>query len=375
MRVLYDGLVYSIQAVGGINRYFAQIVERLPEEVTPILLAESQRKLAFPQHPRLEVTLSGAPAWPKPLRRVARWLGARRIREAYGRIAADVVHPTYYGLLGRMDIQQERRPLVVTVYDMIHERFAAILDPHGRHAAEKRRAVLAATAVICISENTKRDLLECIPFPEHQVWVTPLASDMHRVVPAAPDQSPPQPFFLHVGSRASYKNFDRLLAALVPVVARSKDVRLCVVGPPFSRAEQRRIADLHLERHVLHGGYVTDAVLARLYRDAVALVYPSLYEGFGIPPLEAMSCGGVVVAARTSSLPEVVGDGGLLFDPHSTDELAARLIDLLELPTAREEWRRRGRERARLFDWDHTTAQTVAVYHAAAAGTRHRLSA
>lgn len=365
MRILYDGSVYSLQAVGGVNRYFDQIIERLPEDVTPVVLAESRGRLAFPQHPRLELQLCSVPAWPKPLRRVARWLGARRFRRAYGHITADIVHPTYYGLLGRNDLRTEHRPLVVTVFDMIHERFAPLLDPSGRHAAEKRRAILAATAVICISENTKRDLLERLPVPADRVWVTPLASNLQHVAPAAPDPAPQPPFFLHVGRRAAYKNFDRLLAALVPVVARANDVQLRVVGPPFSRAERRRIADLHLDRHIRHDGYVTDPVLARLYRDAVALVYPSLYEGFGIPPLEAMACGGVVVAADTSSLPEVVGDGGLLFDPHSTDELAARLIDLLEHPAERETWRQRGRARARLFAWDRTAAQTLAVYRAA----------
>jgi len=112
-------------------------------------------------------------------------------------------------------------------------------------------------------------------------------------------------------------------------------VSLRVVGAPFQPGEQAQLAQDGLEQHVCHCGYVTDLELANLYRNSVAFVYPSLYEGFGIPLLEAMSCGSVVVASNRTSIPEVVGDAGILFDPSSTDELTEVLISLLKSPERR----------------------------------------
>jgi glycosyltransferase involved in cell wall biosynthesis len=105
-----------------------------------------------------------------------------------------------------------------------------------------------------------------------------------------------------------------------------------------------------------------DRHLAKLYRCSIALVYPSLYEGFGIPPLEAMSCGTPVIAANTSSIPEVVGDEGILFNPKSSDDLADILLSVLDNPLERDRLIKKGLQRSELFSWDRTVAQTLDVY-------------
>jgi len=119
---------------------------------------------------------------------------------------------------------------------------------------------------------------------------------------------------------------------------------------------------LSLGKSIEHYGYASDCHLAKLYRCSVAFVYPSLYEGFGIPPLEAMSCGTAVVASNTSSIPEVVGDAGILFDPTSTSDLVDILLNLLENSSKRECLISKGLVRASMFSWDQTIAQTLEVY-------------
>ena len=190
------------------------------------------------------------------------------------------------------------------------------MDANGSHREMKRKAILAAQKVICISENTKKDLLERYPIPEENVIVTYLASELDSSLAYGSEPVPERPYFFYVGGRTNYKNFDRLLIAFSKVVSEHDDLALCVVGSPFKEDEERLIHDLGLEDCIEHYGYVDDRHLAKLYRCSLAFVYPSLYEGFGIPPLEAMACGTVAIVANSSSLPEVVGMQGYSLTPN-----------------------------------------------------------
>jgi glycosyltransferase involved in cell wall biosynthesis len=373
VRVLYDGFLYGFLVTGGISRYFADLVGNLPADVQPVLSTPRWPTVPELRHPRLEVHARMVRPSGIRARRLRRWFEARHFRRLARRLACDVLHPTYYELLSREPLGAIRRPVVLTVHDMIHELFPGITDPRGRWAETKRRAILAADALICVSENTRTDLLNLLPVDESRVVVIPEATQL-----APPDAAPSagadgRPQFLHVGGRAGYKNFDLLLRAIRGVVVRFPEARLAVAGAPFDAAEHDRIASLGLGRHVRHHGLVDDAELARLYRDSVALVYPSLYEGFGIPPLEGMRCGTAVVAANTSSIPEVVGDAGILVDPRSEEELAAALCGLLDDPARRAALVERGCLRERRFRWDEIAARTVAVYRSvvAAGGAAH----
>jgi glycosyltransferase involved in cell wall biosynthesis len=236
------------------------------------------------------------------------------------------------------------------------------MDPTGDHSQEKLRAIEAAQAIICISENTKKDLLERYPRLENKVKVTYLASEIDASLSYGPEQIPARPYYLYVGSRSSYKNFEGLLVAFAKAVSVKPDVVLCVVGQPFDEVEGKLIAQFRLSDHIEHYNHVSDSHLAKLYRCSVALVYPSLYEGFGIPVLEAMSCETVVVASNTSSLPEVVGDAGILFNPRSCNDLTDILISLLSDPKQRQGVIAKGTRRAKEFTWDKTALQTLDVY-------------
>jgi glycosyltransferase involved in cell wall biosynthesis len=360
MRILYDGQIYKYQAAGGISRYFANLISRLPQNFTPYLSVPQQHKVIYPEHPNLKF-------WKykqfRPLHI------SHRLEKYYFRTANifndfDIVHPTYYSLLSQQDLNKYKHPFVLTVYDMVHEIFREQIDPKGEQSEQKRKAIFAAYRVICISENTKKDLINWYSVPEEKITVTYLASGIDVRLSHGSEPIPSQPYYLYVGSRdANYKNFDTLLMAFTKVVSVKPEMILCVVGYPFSETEVKLIAELKLTDRIKHYAYPNDSHLAKLYRCSIAFVYPSLYEGFGIPPLEAMSCGTVVVASNSSSIPEVVGDAGILFNPTATRDLADILLSLVDSTAERARLIAKGQQRAKAFSWDKTTQQTVDVYH------------
>jgi len=356
MRPFYDGYIYQIQRNGGINRYFNRLIDHLPGDITPKLSLPPVCESTLPSNPRLELRRY-RPFRPERIsKRIAPWYYT--LAPAFSR--ADVIHPTYYATFAREHFRAIRIPLVVTIHDMTHEIFPELADPDGFHAEQKRRSIERASAIICVSENTRRDLLERYPEAESRVTVAPLGVD--PVPPELLAEAADPDGFLFVGSRAPYKNFSGALEALARAASVSPGMRLTVVGPSPDNRESALISDLGLEGRVVFAGQVDDAALVRLYRTSLGLIYPSLYEGFGLPPLEAMAAGTVAIVSNSSSLPEVVGDAGILFDPRRIDDLAEILIGLSNGSIDRSLWIARGLARSRLFSWQTTARMTLDVY-------------
>ncbi|XWK85980.1 MAG: glycosyltransferase family 1 protein [Phormidium sp.] len=360
MRILYDGSVYIMQIHGGVSRYFSNIIKRLPENFEPIITTCRFPDAKFANHPNLKIyyykRLGFRPG------RFSYWIEKYYFRSVTLLSQPDIIHPTYYSSLTRQPLENYSRPIVITVHDMIHELFGEQMDSTGQQAEEKRKAIFAAQAIICVSKNTKKDLLERYSVPEDKITVTYHASEIDVSMSYGSEPVPSLPYYLYVGGRTVYKNFDRLLLAFAKAVSVQPEICLCVVGPPFNDTEQKLIAELKLTDRIEYYGYASDRHLAKLYRCSTAFVYPSLYEGFGIPLLEAMSCQTPVVASNCSSIPEVVGDAGLLFNPRSTNELADILLLLLDNPAERDRLIAKGQQRAKAFTWEKTVTQTIDVY-------------
>ncbi len=363
MQIIYDGQIYALQNAGGINRYFNNLIKRLPNEFFPsmTILNSQNHQVTYPLHSNLKKyqykRFGFRPG------RLSYWLEKVYFQAVSAFNNFDIAHPTYYSLLSRQNIDKYRCPVVITVWDMIHELFSEQIDYDREHAEEKRKAILSAHSIICISENTKKDLIEQYSIPESKIKVTYLASEIDISLSYGSESVPKHPYYLYVGSRAKYKNFDRLLSAFAKIVTVKPNIALCVAGQPFNDTEKKLITELNLNNYINHYACITDRHLAKLYRCSVALVYPSLYEGFGIPPLEAMSCGTAVIASNCSSIPEVVGDAGILFNPQSINDLADILLFLLESSSERDRLISKGYQRTKLFSWDKTAAQTIDIYH------------
>jgi glycosyltransferase involved in cell wall biosynthesis len=365
VRIYYDGQNYFPPQ--GVGRYFKNLIERLPETDVPMLSVTNLQQAHLPRHPHLDTTVGWTvPSLRAYLRfRPLRDVAARQLRWRTRGLRHDVSHPTYYELISGLPIASLAGPVVITVYDMIHE-LVPELDPTGRVVASKQAALRRADLVICISEHTRADLLSRHALAEDRVVVTHLATDLTPEMADGPEPVPTAPYVLYVGARARYKNFDHAAEAFRRAAEAVAELRLVVVGHRFTAAERQRLQDLGIADAVEHVGQVADAHLAKLYRHAIALVYPSLYEGFGIPPLEAMTCGTAVITSRSSSIPEVVGDAALLVDPNDVDDLASAIRLVATDAATRRRLVDAGAERARLFDWTTTATTTRALYDAIA---------
>jgi glycosyltransferase involved in cell wall biosynthesis len=352
--VLYHN-IFSAQAYGGISRYYVEVADRLRQKSGVSLSVYSFIHINEYLRARPEILSLGA--YLPSVRRieVRRRLNGVLTRAALAISAPDIFHETYFTA---ERLPRGRTRVVTTVYDMIHERYPAQFGSQDPTSDWKRRGVSESDHVCCISESTRRDVIELLGVPEEKTTVIRLAQSMSEVK-ADHGHEVQWPFILYVGYRRGYKNFD----AVIEAMGRSSVLRgvgiVCYGGGPFSADELSAF-----ERHGLKAVHMAggDEVLAALYDKAQVFVYPSLYEGFGIPPLEAMARGCPVVSSGTSSLPEVVGDAAEIFDPGSTEELRCALERVVTDSARREELVRLGRQRAALFSWDRTAEETLQMY-------------
>lgn len=258
-------------------------------------------------------------------------------------------------------------PQVVSVLDLIP--FILTDQPH-KHALYLRTlfpwALRRSARIISISESTKNDLFRILRVPAEKISTVLLARPELSAVPGPVSAAREKfgPYVLCVSGNHPHKNLPRLMEAFRRL-KEHPNLSFVVAGFQESgpQAElERQVRSLGLEGRVKFLGHVPDADLPGLYSGAEAFVFPSLYEGFGLPPLEAMAYGAPVAVSRTSSLPEVVGDAGLYFDPQNPEEIAAQIAKFLDDAGLRKECARRGKERAAQFSWKKAAEQTMAVF-------------
>ncbi len=286
---------------------------------------------------------------------LAREMPTRRFLERSRSIPVDgfgLFHSSYYRYATKGKFIN-----ITTVYDFTNERFKSG-PKKWAHSWQKFKAIRRCDAVLCISESTKADLVEYLPdIPESRIFVTPLAASAlycaDESVVAVDD------YVVFVGLRGGYKNFSLLVRALRHVPG----VRLFVVGGgAFSARERAELEDAIPGRY-FHKGALSVERLRDLYSSAVCLVYPSAYEGFGLPVLEGMMARCPVIALRTSSIPEVAGDAAILLDAPREMDLADAIVKVSR-SDIRSELIVKGVARSRLFSWDATYLKTRAVYEA-----------
>lgn len=244
-------------------------------------------------------------------------------------------------------------PFVFTIHDLIPTRVPeeTTIGKRTYYRAVVRPAVRRAFCVITVSQFSRREVLEWTAVDTNRVTVVPLAPAA-AFVPDGERHTPGYPYLLYVGRRKPHKNLSRCLQAFarahVPL-----DIQLVLTGE--ADAQLTRLAQrLGILGRLVFAGSLSDDALAAWYRGALAVLIPSLYEGFGLPALEAMACGTPVVAANATALPEVVGDAAVFVDPRSVDSIAEGIQRVVDNATLRDLLRRRGTQRAAAFDWTRT---------------------
>lgn len=260
--------------------------------------------------------------------------------------------------------------VVITVHDLV-----AFLYPQNHNlkavVIERltlKKAVKKAASIFVVSQNTQKDLLERFRYPVEQIQTVSCApSDFYKEPVSAHELAQfqekfqlPQNFILAVGTLEPRKNFSNLIKSFVIIKRKCPDYKLVIVGKKGWKYKQIEdtLKKYQLEKEVIFPGYLSDEDLKKVYTLATVFVFPSLYEGFGIPPLEAMSCGCPVVSSNVASLPEVIGDAGILVDPKNAHKMADSVVTLIENDQIRSMLIERGKRRAEKFNW-HESAKTA----------------
>jgi len=369
LKVFVDGIIFGRQRFGGISRIWEEYLARLPDYGVRLKLFVPFRHQNFAlnrllrRRERYEITWDYF-YW--PLRYFGRVPVRSRILEWYLDDQVDIFHSTYFTTVFNRKIKK-----VVTIHDMIPELFEKGSRNRWVHfiIEMKRQVMENADKIIAVSQSTKEDILRLYPWiPPERIAVIYNSVSLHDAVSGIPYELlakkyaldvRPKEYFLHVGFRNGYKNFELILRLLEQDPSCRDWVFVCVGGEKDDIYPEI-IATKGLSRNFRFLGFVPDEELVTLYRNAIALVYPSLYEGFGLPILEAMANECPVVCSNTSSLPEVAGEAAIYFNPYSTESLKEAVVELLRRD--RKEVIEKGLENARKFSLDQSVKTLVDTY-------------
>lgn len=354
--ILYDNQIFDIQRFGGISRYFCEIIRRL----------KIKNDIAVRYSINYYLTTYNLGRHRIPLPRFI----FRRYRKHFqneNREFSNVIlkknknylfHPTYYDPYFLKIIGDN--PYVITVHDMIHEKFPSCFSDANEMIKQKKEVITHANRIIAISENTKKDIIELLQVSPNKIDVIYHSTSM-KAFTGRPTPNLPSKFLLFVGDRAPYKNFNRFIKAFSILSKEDKELNLICTGMPFSKSEKGHIDKLNISNKTIQIK-ATDKLLCELYSRCMLFVFPSLYEGFGIPILEAYACHCPVALSNTSCFPEIAGNAGIYFDPHSEESIVESIRKVIYNDRKRSGLIQAGNERLKLFSWEKATHLTEKTY-------------
>jgi len=338
MNIFYDNTIFYIQKRGGVSRYFTEIIKRIADYGNVNVAALKRPNLIRSKLIRFNNIF---------------------IKARLAVLNYDIYHPTYYS---NAVTKRKNTKVVVTVFDMIHELFSARFKELAEGIDIKKRSIFNADHIICISNATKRDLERIYGIKGDRISVVYLGVFLDGNKPSFEKfKKPVKPYILYIGKRHAYKNFNTLLDAFYRLKIEKNYDLLCYGGGYFSDMELSKFKKLGLENSVKYA-QGPDELLNFCYQNASVFVLPSLYEGFGLPLLEAMANRCPVVASNAGSIPEVAQNAALLFSPENTDELCFCIDSMLRSSNLRNEYINKGSAIVRNFTWENTARQTYQVY-------------
>ncbi len=362
MKILYDHQAFTGQRYGGVARYFHDLMESLSGMGVDIELALQFSNNEYLKHSSVKK--------PRQFKNIFGFMPTNMLVSRTNRLSSiyqiqrgkfDIFHPTFFHTYFLQHIGN--KPFVITYHDCIKEKFN--LNHIDNASSEQKQELLTrASKVIAVSENTKQDLLELYDIKSNKIEV------VHHSTSFINHQQPhnfhlktPSNYLLYVGSRNDYKNFDGLLKSVVIVLKNNPNLfLLCAGGGNFSENEQNLINQLDIKNQVIHQHFYSDNTLFGLYQNALAFVYPSKYEGFGIPILEAFACGCPVILSDTSCFPEVAEDAALYFNPDNQEDMTDKLGQIIKDISLRKSLIEKGFIRQKNFSAEKKAKETLAVY-------------
>jgi glycosyltransferase involved in cell wall biosynthesis len=386
MKILYDYQAFDLQRFGGVSRYFVELFThfeniQMVQWELPIIYTDNEylwglpaykSKLVYKKNYYKEFLfgLDFKGKW--TLYNLRNKLLPRKNLDVYNKNLSidslnnsnyDIFHPTYYDDYFLPYVHN--KPYVLTIYDMIHEKYPQYY-PNSFVRNHKRKLANQARKIIAISENTKKDIMDIYKIEEYKIEVIYLGNSIAVSETNIPEYtvSPnklPQRYLLYVGGRGIYKNFYPFLKSIIPLLAKDKDLYIVCTGEKFNKEELSLLERYKILDQVIHFE-TNDKLLSILYNKAMAFVFPSLYEGFGLPILEAFQCGCPVISSNKSSLPEVGGDAVVYFDPNNLASIYDTVVEVVNNEKLRNQLTNKGYEQLKKFSWENTGKKTLEVY-------------
>jgi glycosyltransferase involved in cell wall biosynthesis len=354
MKILYDHQIFEAQKFGGISRYFYELIKRNNDCLFSIKFSENEYLLSENKYKNILL--------PNPRKKsfFRKQSNMDLSKEMIGRGEYDLFHPTYFDPYFLESIGS--KPFVLTVHDMINELFPEHYPLDEDMVFYKKELIKKAKRIIAVSNTTKRDLLRFYPFAKDKVDVVYHGCSFEFNQPNKIQL--PDNYLLYVGKRDVYKNFYFFVESIQSVLTENKDLYLLCTGPGFDKEELIYFEKLGLKNKILHF-YANDSNLSSFYMNARMFIYPSLYEGFGIPILEAYKSKCPVILSKTDAFIEVGADSSLFFDPKDPESLRDAVNLLLSKEAIRKDLIEKGSEVEKKFSWDISFDKTCEVYRKA----------
>lgn len=383
MKVLYDSQAFDMQTHGGVSKCFAELYKHLPSEVEAYLgIRETEnvylRALGFPpQYDDYKKFLSKRNF---PLKRIL-YKATRNIQAGHPETwdfwprlnifetehilktkDIDVFHPTFFDdyfldLLG--DI-----PFVLTVHDMIPELFPKYYSPHEHQILMKKKLIPLATHIVAVSNHTKQDIMNIFQIPEEKITVVYHGADTKPYFPSIGTNFDFE-YLLYIGERHMYKNFTSFCRECMPILRRHRELKIVCTGKPFTSEEMFFFEAFGMKERFIHLFVETHQELLDLYHHAIAFAYPSSYEGFGIPILEAYTADCPVMLNHASCFPEIAGDAAVYFQMgRESSDFEEKFEYVYHMDgNEREQLLARQRERLKLYSWEKSAMALTQVYN------------
>ena len=363
MRVYYDHQIFCKQSFGGISRYFFELINGAKdmELFTPILDVKFSNNVFCQQlHPDkhwlTHADFKGKKDLVKLINHMNTFVKTRST-------AFDIFHPTYFhqsALLNR-----QKKPMFITVLDMIDEKYNVNNKNFSRLIRHREKIITAADHIIAISENTRQDIIEYFNIDAQKVTTIHLGCSLEsEAIAKYKKEESIHPYALYIGSRkGEHKNFRNYIKA-IEIIAKSAPELEFVFGGGgnFTIEEKEIISKAGMGNRIVYQPILGDDDIIRLYKNAKILIYPSLYEGFGLPIVEAFSCGLPCITAKGSCLEEIGGDAAAYFDPLNPAEMAKVALEILFDPLKCTELVEKGYGRVSIFTWKNTVLKTHRLY-------------
>jgi glycosyltransferase involved in cell wall biosynthesis len=366
MKIAFDHQIFTTQKYGGVSRYIVNLSKELlflnqDVKIFSTLFINKYLNTIENKH----VKGYGPLFYPEKLSKILMFINNYTTNKEINKWKPSVIHETYYS---KITTSNFKFPKILTVHDMIHENFMnqpEMISKSLKVLEDKKQSILRADELICVSENTKKDLINFYNIDRNKISVIHLAVD--EIFKNNSDdvffETNEVPYLLFVGKRNGYKNFKSFILSIANSEILKKDFNIVYFGSDyFSKSDKTYFSKIGLKENQIIHKNGDDFLLKKLYQNAKAFVYPTFYEGFGLPPLEAMANNCPVIASNRGSIPEILGDAAEFFEPDSIESMILAIEHVVYSEQRSKELIKKGADRYKQFSWTNTAKKTLEVY-------------